>query len=59
MPRNHASRGLRPNWRKRLKSMMWFGAIMATVAVTGVEPRIGFPLALGLIFLRMIIRDGD
>jgi hypothetical protein len=39
--------------------MLWFGAIMATVAVTGVEPRIGFPLALGLIFLRMIIRDGD
>ena len=40
--------------RRRLISAVWFVAIMGTVGLAGANPLLGFPVALGLIFLSII-----
>jgi hypothetical protein len=40
-------------WR-RLISAVWFVAITGTLALAGAKPLLGFPVALGLIFLSIV-----
>ena len=40
--------------RRRLISTVWFVAITGTVGLAGANPLLGFPVALGLIFLSIV-----
>lgn len=40
--------------RRRLISVAWFVAIICTVSLAGAMPLVGFPVALGLIFLSIV-----
>ena len=40
---------------KRVRSGIWFVAIMTTVGIAGAEPLLGFPLALILISLSIVL----
>lgn len=41
-------------WTRRAISAVWFVAIAGTLFVAAVEPLLGLPVALGLIFLSIV-----
>lgn len=40
--------------RRRAVSALWFVAIIVTVGLAGANPLLGFPVAVGLIFLSIV-----
>jgi hypothetical protein len=58
-PPAESSMTTKPRTWKRIKSALWFVAILGTVAFAGAEPILGFPVALALIVLHIVVQNAE